>query len=43
MLAAQLDVEKVPVEKLLGDEKSLNEAISLFESLSIIDRLKPLQ
>lgn len=41
-LAIELDKEKPPVDKLLEDEKVLNEAISLFESLSFIDRLKPL-
>jgi hypothetical protein len=41
-LAAELEKEKPPVDTLLEDEKVLNEAISLFEKLTIIDRLKPL-
>ncbi|MHC8348798.1 alpha-xenorhabdolysin family binary toxin subunit B [Pseudomonas sp. RT4P38] len=41
-LAAELDKEKPPVDLLLEDEKTLNKAISLFESLTFIDRLKPL-
>jgi hypothetical protein len=42
VLAAELEKEKPPMDKFLEDEKVLNEAISLFESLSFIDRLKPL-
>jgi hypothetical protein len=42
VLSAQLEKEKPPVDALLEDERVLNEAIRLFESLSIIDRVKPL-
>lgn len=42
VLAAELEKEKPPVDSLLEDERVLNEAIRLFESLSFIDRLKPL-
>ncbi|MGL6241934.1 alpha-xenorhabdolysin family binary toxin subunit B [Pseudomonas sp.] len=42
LLATELAKEKPPVDKLLEDEKVLNEAINLFEKLTIIDRLKPL-
>ncbi|MHC8324869.1 alpha-xenorhabdolysin family binary toxin subunit B [Pseudomonas sp. LB1P83] len=42
VLAIELGKEQPPVDKLLEDEKVLNDAISLFESLSFIDRLKPL-
>ena len=41
-LSNELDIEKVPLEGLFDDEKTLNEAIRLFESLTYIDRLKPL-
>ncbi|MCS3839354.1 hypothetical protein HNR03_003965 [Pseudomonas sp. JAI111] len=42
VLATERDKEIPPVEKLLDDEKVLNEAIRLFQSLSFIDRVKPL-